>query len=71
MPSRELSIQAQSKRASEIEAIAKARRLTADELAEYDSLAHRSYMRNWRMQRDEANGRNKYNSSWRRPCDAV
>jgi hypothetical protein len=63
---REMSITAQRARASEIEAIAKQRRLTKAELDEYDSLAHRSYMRNWRMQQNERWGRNKFDSSWRK-----
>lgn len=59
--SREMSIAAQRRRATEIETIGGLRRLTPDELAEYDNLAHRSYMRAWRKQQEE-----RFGAEWRK-----
>ena len=52
-----MSIAEQRRRATEIEILGRQRRLTGEELAEYDSLAHCSYMRHWRAQQAEKYGR--------------
>ena len=54
-----MSIAEQRRRATEIELIGGQRRLTDAELAEYDSLAHRSYMRHWRAQQAEKHGKGR------------
>jgi uncharacterized protein YnzC (UPF0291/DUF896 family) len=65
MEKRQMSLAAQSKRATELEAIGKERLLTKEELAEYDNLAHRSYMRHWRQQQEERWQPNKFNAARR------
>ena len=56
-----MSMSAQRRRATEIEQIGKSRRLTLGEMAEYENLAHRSYMRAWRAQQAE-----RFGADWNR-----